>query len=182
LLYLGAHDDALFKWTNENLLRPGKDHVLLIACVPRGGRRRSSTSSTGSFDGVRRRLSLPQAVSIPSTNGSTNSTTSVSDSPIWDDVDEARDALERFGAVLTQEHITNEEHVVPGDPREFLPKLARDQDGVKMVIASEPSKKMSIGSSLGEKLAKEVGSQCTIVMVRNPQELGNGIPTMVKEE
>lgn len=184
LLYLGAHDDALFKWTQENLLRPGKDHVVLVACVPRGGRRRSSTSSTGSFDGVRRRLSLPLVTPVPTSNGSTNGAISAGghESVVWEDVDEARDTLERYGLTLNQEHITSEEHVVPGDPRELLPRFARDHSGMNMVVASEASKKVNIGSSLGEKLAKEVGSQCTIVMIRNPQQLSNGIPAMVKEE
>ncbi|CAO3669718.1 unnamed protein product [Umbelopsis ramanniana] len=187
LLYLGASDEALFKWTHENLLRPGRDHVVLLACVPKGGRRRSSTSSTGSFDGVRRRLSLPLSGPPPSTNGSAAST-AVSSSghegggSVWDDVDEARDTLEQFAHTLKQDDITNEEHVIPGDPRELLPRFARDHSGMNMVVASEASKKVNIGSSLGEKLAKEVGSQCTIVMIRNPQQLSTGLPTMVKEE
>lgn len=132
LLYLGAHDDALFKWTQENLLRAGKDHVVLPACVPRGGRRRSSTSSTGSFDGVRRRLPLPLVTPVPSTNGSTNSAISANghESVVWEDVDEARDTLERYGLTLNKEHITDEEHVVPGDPRELLPRFVRDHSGM----------------------------------------------------
>jgi hypothetical protein len=188
LLYLGASDEALFNWTQENLLRPGKDHVVLLACVPRGGRRRSSTSSTGSFEGVRRRLSLPLATPVPTTNGSTTSTPVSTGGQeggsgvIWEDVDEARDSLERYAQTLKQSDVTNEEHVIPGDPRELLPRFARDHSGMNMVVASEASKKINIGSSLGEKLAKEVGSQCTIVMIRNPQQVSTGLPTMVKEE
>jgi hypothetical protein len=178
LLYLGAHDEALFKWTHENLFRPGKDHVVLLACVPRGGRRRSSTDS---FDGVRRRMSLPM-VSPTSTNSSNTNSNVSQESPVWEDVDEARDTLEAFAHALMQAGITNEEHIVPGEPREVLPRFARDHSGMNMVVASEPAKKMNIGPSLGEKVAKEVGSQCTIVMIRNPQHVANGISTMIKEE
>jgi hypothetical protein len=185
LVYLGAHDESLFKWTSENVLRPGKDHVVLLACVPRNARRRSSTSSTGSFDGVRRRMSLPMVAPVSTNNSSTHSAGSNGpESAIWEDVDEARDTLERYARTLLQDNITNEEHVVPGEPRELLPRFARDHGGMNIVVmAGEQSKKLSLGSTtLGERVAKEVGSQCTIVTVRNPQQLDIGIPPVVKEE
>ncbi|ORX56843.1 adenine nucleotide alpha hydrolases-like protein [Hesseltinella vesiculosa] len=152
IAYDGTEDARkLFDWSIKNIVNPNTDHVILVSAQPRtgkvGGERRGSlnmltTTPTRVNEAIKEVDEHPQGASI-------------------------RQVLSTMAEQLQSAHISSEQHILWGDPKETLPKYTQKNKVDLLIVGSRGlgSIKSVILGSVSDRCVHEC--PCPVLVVRN---------------